>query len=150
MTIEAVGSLSSGMERYPKTFTPMQVQQIRIGERTGALEKALARVCDTLDRQIALRKRIVKKISYPSLVTLVGVGLMIFMCVVVAEFKSVYASSGVELPTITRIVTSSSRISLSWGWTVIPAIAVMASARVAARSRPKLARRIDSFLCIFP
>lgn len=48
MTIEAGGTLSQGMQHYPKTFTQMQVQQIRIGEQSGATERPLvARSMDT-------------------------------------------------------------------------------------------------------
>ena len=77
--------------------TPMQVQQIRIGERSGALEKALARVCEQMERQVALRKRIIKKTSYPILITVAGTGLMVFMCVVVVpEFETVYTPAAVS------------------------------------------------------
>lgn len=41
LAIEAGGSLSGAMERFPRTFTTMQVQQIRMGERSGTLEKWL-------------------------------------------------------------------------------------------------------------
>ena len=151
MTIEAGGSLSNAMERYPRTFTPMQVQQVRIGEKTGALEKALARVCEQMERQVAIRKRIIKKVSYPILVTVAGTGLMIFMCVVVVpEFETVYSSSGVDLPTVTRVVTAASRFVLTWGWLAIPTAVAAAVSWVVARSRPKTARRIDSFLLRLP
>ncbi len=151
LTIEAGGSLSHAMERYPRTFTSMQVQQIRIGEKTGALEKALARVCEQLQRQVALRKRVIKKVSYPVLVTVAGAGLMIFMCVVVVpEFETVYASSGVDLPAVTRVVTGASRFILSWGWTAIPITILAAFTWVMARSRPLTARMIDSFLLRVP
>ncbi len=151
LTIEAGGSLSGAMEKYPRTFTPMQVQQVRIGERTGALEKALSNVCEQLERQVAIRKRIIKKVSYPVLVTIAGAGLMIFMCVVVVpEFEKVYSSSGVDLPIVTRIVTAGSRIVLSYGWLVIPVAIAAAVAWIGARSQPKISRKIDSFLLRLP
>ena len=36
-------------------------------KKAGALEKALSRVCEQLERQVALRKRMIKKVSYPEL-----------------------------------------------------------------------------------
>lgn len=151
MTIEAGGSLSEAMERYPRTFTKMQVQQIRIGEKSGSLEKALSRVCEQLERQVALRKRIIKKISYPILITLAGTGLMIFMCVVVVpEFEVVYSQSGVDLPLVTQIVTGMSRIVLSSYWMVLPALFGSVAAWLFARSRPKIRRLIDNALLYVP
>lgn len=151
MAIEAGGSLSRAMERYPRTFSPMQIQQIRIGERSGALEKALGRVCEQMERQVALRKRIIKKTSYPILIMVAGTGLMVFMCVVVVpEFETVYASSNVELPTVTRVVTGMSRMLISWGWLTLPATIVAGLAWIGARAQPKLCRTIDSFLLRLP
>ena len=151
MTIEAGGSLSNGMELYPRTFTPMQVQQIRIGEKSGSLEKALTRVCEQMERQVILRKRVIKKVSYPALILLAGIGLMVFMCVVVVpEFEVVFSSSGVDLPVVTRVVTSASRGVISYGWLVLPIGIVTVGSWVAARSRPKISRKLDSFLLKIP
>lgn len=151
LTIEAGGSLSSAMELYPRTFSPMQVQQIRIGEQSGSLERALARVCEQMERQVALRRRVLKKVSYPILITIAGAGLMIFMCVVVVpEFETVYASSGVDLPAVTQVVTTTSRFLLSWGWIAFPIGVVAAIGWILARSRPKAARIMDSMLLRVP
>ncbi len=151
LTIEAGGSLSSAMELYPRTFTPTQVQQVRIGERSGALEKALARVCEQLERQTALRKRIVRKISYPILITVAGAGLTVFMCVVVVpEFETVYASSGVDLPAVTQVVTGTSRFVIRWGWLTMPAAAIAALAWIVARARHRTARLLDAALLRLP
>ena len=151
MTIEAGGSLSRGMEHYPRTFTPMQVQQIRIGEKSGSLNKALARVCEQMERQVALRKRIIKKVSYPALILLAGIGLMVFMCVVVVpEFEIVFSSSGVALPVVTRMVTAASRMVMSYGWLSLPIGLAFTGAWIAARSRPKVSRKLDNCLLKIP
>jgi type II secretory pathway component PulF len=150
-TIEAGGLLSKGMENFPRTFTSMQVQQVRIGEQSGSLETALGRVTEQLERSVALRKRVIKKVSYPALITLAGTGLMIFMCIVVIpEFEKVYGDSGVDLPTVTRVVTGASRFLLSYGWIAIPVGAVMSMLWIAARSRPAISRRIDDCLLRLP
>ena len=76
---------------------------------------------------------------------------MIFMCVVVVpEFETVYSSSGVDLPAVTRVVTGTSRFVLRWGWLALPAALAIAAGWFGARSRPKLARAIDSFLLRLP
>ncbi|MEM9825973.1 MAG: type II secretion system F family protein [Planctomycetota bacterium] len=150
-TIEAGGSLSAGMETFPKTFTPMQIQQIRIGEKSGSLEQALERVCEQLERKIALRKRVIKKVSYPILITVAGAGLMIFMCVVVVpEFEKVYGSTSVDLPWVTRWVTATSRFVMKYGLLVIPAGIAWALAWFAARRRPKVSRKLDNMLLHLP
>lgn len=151
LTIEAGGLLSDAMQRYPKTFTPMQVQQVRIGEKSGTLEKALKRVCEQLQRSVALKKRIIKKVSYPVLICVAGAGLMIFMCVVVVpEFETVYGSSGVDLPAVTQFVTAMSRFVIRYGLSVIPFAIASAIMISFIRSRAKLSRMMDSFLLKLP
>ena len=151
LTIESGGTLSQGMQRYPRTFTQMQVQQIRIGEQSGAMEKALLRVCEQMERQVALRKRIAKKVSYPVLITIAGAGLMVFMCIVVIpEFETVYNGSGVDLPAVTQVVTGMSRLVIQWGWLAIPAAIVSTVLWVVGRSRPAIARSMDAFFLRLP
>lgn len=151
MSIEAGDSLSSGMQRYPRTFTSMQIQQIRIGEKSGALEKALLRVCEQMERKVALRKRIIKKVSYPILITMAGAGLMIFMCVVVVpEFETVYSSSGVDLPVVTQVVTGASRVLLNYYWTVFPIVGFSAATWFLMRSKPVIARKMDNAFLYLP
>lgn len=151
MTIEAGGTLSQGMSHYPRVFSSMQVQQIRIGEQSGALEKALGRVCEQMERQVALRKRIIKKVSYPILISLAGTGLMIFMCVIVIpEFETVYSGSGVDLPAVTQVVTGISRLVIQWGWLALPVGIVGISLWGFGRSRPSIARSMDAFFLQVP
>jgi type II secretory pathway component PulF len=129
----------------------MQVQQIRMGEQSGAMERALARVCEQMERQVALRKRVTKKVSYPILITVAGSGLMIFMCVVVIpEFETVYSGSGVDLPAVTQVVTGMSRMVIGWGWLTIPLSMLAAFLWAFGRSRPLVARSMDAFFLKLP
>lgn len=150
-TIESGGQISDAMKLYPRTFTPMQVQQIRMGEQSGSLEMTLRRVSEQLEAKVALRKRIVKKVSYPILITMAGIGLTIFMCTfVVPEFEKVYSSSGVDLPPVTRVVTGTSRAILTWGWLAIPVIAGLVGLWMLGRSKPKTSRLMDLALLQIP
>lgn len=150
-TIESGGMISEAMAKYPRTFTTMQIQQIRIGEKSGSLETTLRRVCEQLEAKVALRKRIVKKVSYPALITAAGIGLTIFMCTfVVPEFEKVYSSSGVDLPPVTRVVTGISRGLLAWGWLAIPLFAAFTGLWILGRSKPATSRIIDRALLRLP
>jgi type II secretory pathway component PulF len=114
--VQQGGSLSDAMAKFPGTFNPMQVQQIRIGERTGELERALGRIFSSVERKVQLRRKIIQRISYPILICFAGFGLIIFMVTfVVPQFEDVFSSSGVTLPLVTRVVTGLSRFLLKYG-----------------------------------
>ncbi|QEG38773.1 type II secretion system F family protein [Roseimaritima ulvae] len=149
--VEAGSSLSTAMARMPRTFSKMQTQQIAIGEQSGSLEHALTRVCEQLERSVQMRKRIVKKISYPILILLAGMGLVIFMVVeVVPEFEDIFNSSNVPLPAVTRVVTGISKWTLLYGWT-LPLLGLAALAAIwMARSRPRFAQSMDNALLYVP
>ena len=150
-TIMAGGTISDAMAKVPRTFTPIQVQQIRLGERSGSLETALRRVCEQVERRVALRKRIVKKISYPALITVAGFGLMVFMCVVVVpEFETVYGGSDVALPPVTQVVTGLSRTMLAYGWLTLPLSVLTALAWCWGRSRASTAQKMDAAMLRLP
>ncbi len=149
--VEAGSTLSTAMARMPRTFSKMQTQQIAIGEQSGSLEHALTRVCEQLERSVQMRKRIIKKISYPALILLAGMGLVIFMVVeVVPEFEDIFNSSNVKLPTVTRVVTRISKWTLVYGWTV-PLLGGLALAALwLARSRARFAQAMDNVLLYVP
>lgn len=48
-SVQQGGSLSAAMKNFPRTFTTVQVQQIRVGERTGALQRSLEQLCQSLE-----------------------------------------------------------------------------------------------------
>ncbi|QDS93058.1 Type II secretion system protein F [Roseimaritima multifibrata] len=150
-SVEAGNTLSNSMARMPRTFSKMQTQQIAIGEQSGSLEHAMERVCEQLERSVQMRKRVIKKVSYPILILVAGFGLIIFMVTyVVPEFEGIYNSSGVDLPAVTQVVTGLSRLLLQYGWLlIITALGFIASLFV-IRSQPKLAYWMDSVLLHVP
>src|SRR5579862_6493825 len=53
--VKAGWTVSSGLERYPETITPVMLSLIRVGEEGGFLAEALTMVADYIDREIHLR-----------------------------------------------------------------------------------------------
>lgn len=149
--VQQGSSLSDAMAKFPRTFSPMQIQQIRIGEKTGELEKSLGRIFATVERQVQLRRKIIQRISYPILICLAGFGLVIFMVTfVVPQFEDVFSSSGVELPMVTRVVTGASRFILQNGLMLgIAVIALPLTLRFLKR-HPKTAPHFDAALLRIP
>ena len=56
--VQQGGLLSSAMAKHPRTFSAIQIQQIKIGERTGALQRSLENVCASIERTVATRRKI--------------------------------------------------------------------------------------------
>ncbi len=132
------GSISAAMSRFPRTFTAMQIEQVRLGERTGSLQRALEQIASEIEARVAMRRQMIKKLSYPVMILCAGLGLVIFMVVVVVpQFESVFAESGVKLPMVTRIVTASSKFLFAYGLLIVIAIMGAIGALLHIRTRPQ-------------
>lgn len=99
------GTLSSGMAKFPKVFSPIFVSMVRAGEESGGLSDAFRTLGDQLEKSYALKKKIKGAMIYPSvvLVALVIIGVLMFMFVV-PTLASTFKELNVELPTSTKIV----------------------------------------------
>ena len=70
--VKAGWSISSGLERYPETISPVMLSLIRVGEEGGFLADALTMVADYIDREIHLRNMYKRSTFYPKLVLAVS------------------------------------------------------------------------------
>ncbi len=66
--IEAGGSLSAEMAKYPTVFSDLYVSLIQAGEAAGALDRVLLFVADYLEREFELIQRIKTTATYPLIV----------------------------------------------------------------------------------
>lgn len=98
-------TLSAGMAKFPKVFSPIFVSMVRAGEESGKLSDSLLVVGDQLEKSYLLKKKIKGALIYPSVViaTLIIIGVLMFIYVVptlTATFKELHT----ELPTSTKII----------------------------------------------
>lgn len=131
------GSISAAMSRFPRTFSAIQVEQVRLGERTGSLQKAIEQIASEVEARVAMRRQMIKKLSYPVMILCAGLGLVVFMVVVVVpQFESVFSESGVNLPLVTRVVTASSKFLFAYGIFIVLAILGAVGTVLYVRTRP--------------
>lgn len=105
--IEQGSSLSVALARHPRAFPRIYVAMVRAGEIGGGLDGVLVRLADTLEKQVALNRKIKSAMAYPvgvlCLVVLILCAMLVF---IVPQFKSMYSSLGGTLPLPTRLLIS--------------------------------------------
>ena len=110
-SIQTGHSLSGSLSRHPAIFSPLYVGIVRAGELAGALDQALLRLTDYLDREMALRQKIRAMAVYPAFVLLLAALVIgMFIVFVIPAFDRVYRSAGAALPLPTRVLLESSQI----------------------------------------
>jgi len=108
--VEGGDSFSEALSKHPKTFNRLYVCMVGAGERGGLLAEILARLATYLENTARLRKKVKSAMMYPTAVTLVAIGITIFLLVkVVPVFGDVYKGFGSRLPGPTQALLELSK-----------------------------------------
>src|SRR5205807_3783401 len=82
-----------------KVFNKLYVSMVDAGEKGGLLAEVLARLATYLESTARLRKKVKSAIMYPTAVTVIAIGVTIFLLVkVVPVFGEIYTGFGAKLP----------------------------------------------------
>jgi len=98
-------TLSSGMTKFPKVFSPIFVAMVRAGEESGGLAEALLIIGDQLEKSYLLKKKIKGAMIYPAVVisALFIIAILMFIYVV-PTLATTFKDLNTELPTSTKII----------------------------------------------
>ena len=107
-------SFSNAIEKQ-KTFSALYCNLIRAGEAGGNLDVILNKLSVHLEKQEKIKSRIKSAMTYPAIVTLVGIvvifGMMVF---VVPQFTTMLESNNQEIPFVTQLVIDISDFLKEW------------------------------------
>ena len=151
---------SSALEKMPHHFPALYVGLIRAAEKTSDLHGALGRYLEYSGRLDNLRNKIVSALIYPSILFVVGGGVIVFLLTfVVPRFSTVYRGAGRDLPALSALLlqwgafASRNARELAIGALLVLALAVIAFVRARRSGRlerlaalvPGAAQRIHLF-----
>lgn len=116
--VEAGATLSRTMGQYPRVFSNLAVGLVRAGEVGGVLDETLDRLAGFLEGDMALRRKIKAAMTYPVLVMLVAVGIVVFLVTfILPKFIKLFEELGVkEFPLPTLILMRISNFATSKWW----------------------------------
>lgn len=98
-------ALSDAFASYGDLFPPIYSTSLRAGERSGDVEGVLKRFLKYQKMIVALRKRVVGALVYPSvLVLLSGVMIFVMLTFVIPKFAEFFEGFGAELPWFTQLL----------------------------------------------
>src|SRR3954451_1791979 len=101
--VESGDSFSEALSKHPKVFNKLYVCMVGAGEKGGLLAEILSRLATYLENAARLRRKVKSSMMYPIVVTVVAIGITIFLLVkVVPVFGDIFTSFGAKLPTPTQ------------------------------------------------
>ncbi len=110
-------NLADAMAQHPSVFSDLYVNMVRAGEASGNLDDVLMRLAEYLQKQAGMRGKISAALTYPAIMVLVGIGVVIFlMSYVVPKITQILESREEALPAPTEILMFVSDIFSQWWW----------------------------------
>jgi type IV pilus assembly protein PilC len=103
--INAGGTLSSGLTKFPNVFSRLFVSMIRAGEESGNMSGALLEIGMNIEKSNSLTKKIRGALIYPGVIlsAMIIIGILMFAFVVPTLAKT-FQDTGAELPGSTKII----------------------------------------------
>jgi type IV pilus assembly protein PilC len=152
--VESGESLSRSMARHPKAFSQLIIGLIRAGEVGGVLEESLQRIAGFLEKDVELRRKIRSAMTYPVIVLLAAIGIVIFLVSwLVPQFAQLFKELGIkDLPAPTQFLVDLSALFTKRYYVVLIAVAAVfiayklfVSTRVGRRVADRVKLRVPVF-----
>ena len=149
--VERGESFADSLAAHPAYFPALYVGLVRAGERSGDVAGSLARLSEQLEREEALRAKLLSASIYPLILALAGgVSVTVLLLFVLPRFAELLSGAGASLPRSTALLLSLSD-SVRRAWPIFAA-APIAAAMIAmwARTSEQGQRVVSSALLGLP
>lgn len=98
-------SLSEAMDMQEKVYPRLLINMVKTAEMTGDLPSILDDMAEYYTSIDQTRKQMKSAMTYPVVVLLIAIGVLIFMLTyLVPQFSSLFEANGAQLPTLTLAV----------------------------------------------
>ncbi len=150
--IEGGSTLANALKKHKEAFSDMYINMVNSGEKTGNLDGVLKRLTDMMEKSIALKRKIKGAMIYPTIVSIVAVGVItLILTFVIPTFAEMYSSSGMQLPLPTLIVISISLfLKANIVYMLIGLIALIIIIRIAYKKSYGFHRFADKLIINLP
>lgn len=113
------------MQKHSRLFDYPWIQMVKTGEESGRLDLVLNQLAENLEARKAIQQKMVSALFYPAILIATAIGALIFMVVkVIPQFAQFFASTGQELPALTRGVVMFADIMQHYLPVIVAAIAL--------------------------
>lgn len=114
--VRAGHRLGEALAAHPADFPAIYQALVDAGEQSGDLARVLEQLADYIESRGALRNKVLTAFIYPAIVTVVSIGIVIFLLsYVVPQVVGAFSQAHQTLPLLTRLMLSASDLAREWG-----------------------------------
>ncbi len=134
---------SRALEAHPEVFSTLYRGLVASGESSGSLDVVLTRLADYLEARARILNDVKAALTYPALMTVVGVGVLSFLFIfVIPKITRMFEEAQSALPLATVVLITASNILRTF-W---PLLIVLAAALAWAFKRYRDTRPVKAAL----
>ena len=112
-------SLSEAMDMQSKVYPKLLINMVKTAEMTGDLPSILDDMAEYYTSIDQTRKQMKSAMTYPVIVLVIAIGVLVFMLVyLVPQFSALFESNGAELPALTLAVMGVSNF-IQHNWIIL-------------------------------
>ncbi len=101
-------SLTQALRDYPGVFDPVFVGLVHTAELSGQLSTVFVKLAEMLERQVAMKKKVIAALTYPAILLLVAaLGVVGFVYFVLPSLTPLFDSMEMDLPVMTKMLLAS-------------------------------------------
>ena len=98
-------SLSESLSSYPKLFSSLYVNMLRVGEISGNMSGVLEQLSTHREKMSELKRKVLTAMAYPSVIVLVAIGAVSFLIFgVIPSFVEMFQDFNAKIPLSLRIL----------------------------------------------
>lgn len=144
-------SLAEAMSEYPHVFDKLFTAMVAAGERSGHLDEVLNRLADYTEQRNRLKGQLVQALVYPTILTLVAIGVIIFLLVsVVPQIVEQFSGLDQDLPPTTTFLLAVSGFLQNYGLFLLGIILVGLVVGGQLLRKPSRRDKFDGWLLKLP
>lgn len=119
-------TFADALAKSPREFSKLYVAMVRSGEAGGMLDDVLTRLADYSEQDEQTKSKIKAALAYPVVMILVGILVVSVMFVyIIPKITGVFKELNQTLPTMTRVLISTSDFTKDYWFVIIGAVAAI-------------------------
>lgn len=146
--IEGGQSLSRSAAGYQRQIGTLSLSMFELGEQTGTLSSAIAKLSAILQQIYDNRQKLKKATRYPLFILIaMSIAFTVVITFVVPQFQSFFEQSGMELPFPTKLLLWTEHAIRTYGPYIVAGGIILAAAFSIAYSKtPSLRLKTDQYM----
>ena len=144
-------TFSKALSQHKNLFSQTYITLVDAGEQGGYLATVLGHLLEMEEKREELRSMVVSAFTYPIILTVFSLGVVVFVLTsIFPKFTVLFSSSGAALPGITLALMKASDFLIAYWWALLIAIVMLGAYVKVLLSQPGFRSWIDDRLLTAP